>query len=133
MGPSSGIGLLLNGPVTTTGVALAPVTSDQALSSTFQTRSDGTAALTVDIQATLVPDRGAQSTLIGGANPPRDDSYASADWVTLATNTMAAGAPLSRIDTVAYSIFRKVRIRVTATAGTATKVTVWQMTQGIES
>src|SRR6202000_204094 len=97
MGPSSGIGLLLNGPVTTTGVALAPVTSDQALSSTFQTRSDGTAALTVDIQATLVPDRGAQSTLIGGNNPPRDDSYASADWVTLATNTMAAGAPLSRI------------------------------------
>jgi hypothetical protein len=118
--PNTGSGMIFNGAATVGGVVTPPVASRNFYMASFQTKSDGTQTLTVDIQVSNVPalrDGYAGATGPNPAAPVRDDSYASTDWVTVSTNTMTAVAQ-SRIDTVAYMSHRVSRVRLTSGAGT---------------
>jgi hypothetical protein len=128
--PNAGSGLLFNGTATVGGVVTPPVDVKQMMMGSFQTKSDGTQTVTVDVQVSNVPAQrdGYAGSGPNPAAPIRDDSYASQDWVTVATNTMTAVAA-SRMDVVAYSTHRAARIRLTSGAGTPA-VKVWVGTQG---
>lgn len=123
--PNSGSGYLFNSTASVAGVVTNPVDIKQMMITSFQTKSDGTQTLTVDVQVSNVP---AMRDGYGASSPLRDDSYASADWVTVATNVMAAAAA-SRMDVIAYSTHRVARLRLTSGAGTPA-VKVWTCDQG---
>ena len=127
-GPNAGSGLIFNAAATVGGVVTPPVTAKQFFMGSFQTKSDGTQTLTVDVQVTNVPSAAAGYQASGV--PARDDSYASTDWVTVATNTMTAVAQ-SRMDVVAYMPHRDARLRLTSGAGTP-NVKVFVALQGNE-
>lgn len=123
--PSAGSGLLFNSTASTSGVVTAPVAVKQMMMTSFQTKSDGTQTLTVDVQVSNVP-----ALRDNFAGQIRDDSFASADWVTVSTATMSA-AVASRMDVVAYTTHRVARLRLTSGASTPT-VKVWVAAQGWE-
>lgn len=122
------------GQIATTGVVTYPVDVQQMMMTSFQTElTTGVASVTVDIQVTNVPESSSGYKQPNGYNPGipayRDDSFNSADWVTLSTNTMGTSASSSRMDVVAYTPHRAARVRLTST-GTTAIAYVYYRTQG---
>lgn len=115
-GPNGGSGQIFKSTASTSGVVTAPVNIKPMSTVGFQTRSDGTQVVTVDVQVSNVPERGDG---YGATVRVRDDSYASADWVTATTNTMTnTGSAFSRLDELAFVSHRSARVRLTSAAGT---------------
>ena len=125
--PSAGPGLVFNSTASVAGVVTSPMDSKQFFMGSYQTKTDGTQTLTVDVQVSNVPAMRDGYTLPAGV-AVRDDSYASTDWVTVSTNAMTAVAQ-SRMDVVAYLPHKVSRLRLTSGAGTPS-VKVWYQLQG---
>lgn len=111
----------VNGSVTS--AVSSSVDISRMMLASFQTVSDGGAAITVDIQGSNI------GTREQGWATPRDDTAASVDWITLVTNTIASGAAASRMDDLMLMAHRVLRVKITRTSGSG-NVKVIFFTQG---
>lgn len=115
-----------NATVTNVGInyVATPVDTTQMMMASFEVQSDGSTGLTIDVQKSLIGDRR------DGFATPRDDTYASVDWVTLQSYTLASGSAITGAYDIAYVVGRAVRIRITVTSGTSGAVKAYYFTQG---
>jgi len=101
----------------------SPVEVTQMIQMSFQVKSDGGAAATIDVQKSNVGYR------INGFTVPRDDSYASTDWVTIFSANMMAGSVTSDMYDLPMLMQAGARVRITRTSGSGNFKVIY-FTQG---
>lgn len=110
-----GIGLLFNANASSSPQVSLPIICGQYVAGSFQVQTDGTAAVSVSVQASNVPGQGDSA----GPAYYRNETATSQDYATLSTTTTATGSGnQNTMLSLPTEPYRSVRLLFTAASGT---------------
>lgn len=109
-----GLGLIFNAAASTSPQVSLPIICGQYVAGSFQVQTDGTAAVSVSLQASNVPG-------VGDASGPayfRNETATSQDYATISTITTSTGTGnQNTMISLPTEPYRSVRLLVTASSG----------------
>ncbi|MGI4812694.1 MAG: hypothetical protein ACRYGG_05070 [Janthinobacterium lividum] len=114
MASNPGLGLIFNAAASSTPQVTLAILPGEYVAGSFQVQTDGTAAVSVSVQASNVPGQGDAF----GPAYYRNDAAASTDYATLSTVTTATGTGnQNTMVSLPTEPYRSVRLLITASSG----------------